>query len=125
MKLLKIKLFVFLSLILLPSVAFAAILPEESACGGTIGATRACFVALIHNILNYILSFTGAIMVILIVIAAIKYLTSAGNEEKTENAKKSLTGAIIGLFLILGAYLIFSFIYLAASGTLPENAPTP
>lgn len=40
--------------------------------------------------------------------AGVKYITAGGDAEKTESAKKIIIGSIIGLFLVIGSYLIFN-----------------
>lgn len=51
----------------------------------------------IYSVMAY---FSGALAVLYIVIAGFKYITSAGNEENMEKAKKQITYAVIGLILI-------------------------
>ena len=51
----------------------------------------------IYSVMAY---FSGALAVLYIVIAGFRYITSAGNEENMEKAKKQITYAVIGLILI-------------------------
>lgn len=51
----------------------------------------------IYSVMAY---FSGALAVLYIVISGFKYITSAGNEENMEKAKKQITYAVIGLVLI-------------------------
>ena len=38
-------------------------------------------------------------------------MTARGEEEKVEKAKDTITRAIIGLIIVVGAYAIWSFIF--------------
>ena len=55
--------------------------------------------------INFVLGIAILVTVIMIVSGAIKYITSAGNEKKTEEAKNTLKNAfiaLIGIFLLGG-----------------------
>lgn len=65
---------------------------------------------IIAQIIRIALGFLGIIAVGLIIYAGWLWLTSAGNEEKIERAKKILQNAVIGLIIILSAFAIASFI---------------
>lgn len=66
-----------------------------------------CIPHFISNIVSFAIPFAGVAAVFFIVLAGIKFLTSGGDPIKVEEAKKSLTFAIIGLIIIL---LVFVFI---------------
>lgn len=51
-----------------------------------------------------LLGLIGTIALLLLIIAGIVYITAAGNEEKIKQAKKIITGTIIGLGIALVAY---------------------
>lgn len=61
---------------------------------------------LIVKIIEYGLGIAGLIAATFIVIGGFQYITSAGNDEQSKKATKTLTGAIIGLIIILSAYAI-------------------
>lgn len=58
------------------------------------------------NVLNFLLSITGVLGIIMLVAAGIAYLTAAGNEGQIETAKKMTKWAIIGIAVALGALVI-------------------
>ncbi|MDD5031687.1 MAG: Ig-like domain-containing protein [Patescibacteria group bacterium] len=62
------------------------------------------------NVIRIALGFLGIIAVGLIIYAGWLYMTAAGEEDKIEKAKKILTGAVIGLIIILSAFAIASFV---------------
>lgn len=62
--------------------------------------------AIALNVLNFLLSITGVVGIIMLVAAGIAYLTAAGNEGQIETAKKMTKWAIIGIAVALGALVI-------------------
>lgn len=65
---------------------------------------------IIARIIRIVIGFLGIIAVGLIIYAGWLWMTSQGNEDKIEQAKKILTNAIIGLLIIISAFAIVSFI---------------
>jgi len=57
------------------------------------------------------LSIVGATAVSAFVIGAFIYLASGGNESAVRKGKEWMWGAILGILLLLGSYLILSTIY--------------
>lgn len=60
------------------------------------------------NILNFLLSVAGIVGIIGLVVAGIWYLTAAGDEGRIRLAKKAALASVIGLIVILSAYVIVS-----------------
>jgi len=58
------------------------------------------------------LAFTilGALAVLVIVIAALQYVLSAGDSQKTARAKDAIIYALVGLVIALLAYAIVTFV---------------
>jgi len=52
------------------------------------------------------LEFLGIIAIIIIIIGGIQWMTSGGAEEKTTNARGLIVNALIGLVIVLMAYVI-------------------
>lgn len=70
------------------------------------------------NIVKYFMTFLGIIAVVIILLGGFKWMTAAGNEDKVAEAKKLLVAGIIGLIIILAAYLIVNFVVATASGII-------
>ena len=70
------------------------------------GDPRAAAVSLI----KLLMTFLGIIAVVIILYGGFVWLTAAGNEEKVGKAKKVLAAGIIGLIIILAAFLIIDFV---------------
>ncbi len=66
--------------------------------------------SLITTILTVLITISVPIIVIAIVYAGFTYVTSQGNPEKIKTATRTLTYAVIGAVLILGAFVITDII---------------
>jgi len=62
--------------------------------------------AILTNILKWLLKVSGSIALLMLIFAGTMYITSSGDSEKTEKAKKFISTIIIGLILILLSYAI-------------------
>ena len=70
----------------------------------------------IARIISIFLGLLGIVAVCLILYAGFLWMTAQGNEEQITKAKKTMTGAVIGLIIILSAYAIVRFIFGAIEG---------
>ncbi len=61
---------------------------------------------IITNIMQWILALIGVIAIIAFVIAGIIYLTSAGDEDRAQQAKRAMTYSIIGVIVALMGLVI-------------------
>ncbi|MDP2830439.1 MAG: hypothetical protein Q8O21_00010, partial [bacterium] len=62
------------------------------------------------SIIRVALGFLGVIALGLIIYAGFLWMTSAGNEQKIDQAKSILKNALIGLIIILASFGLVSFI---------------
>ena len=76
----------------------ASIPPEVS---GSIGIAQIAV-----NVLNFLLGIVGTIAIIMLVLAGMMYLTSAGSESRIETAKNMTTWSIVGIAIALAALII-------------------
>jgi hypothetical protein len=67
--------------------------------------------AFIKRIFSVLLSISGGIALLIIVLSGYKFLTSQGNPEKVKEAQERITSAIVGLI-----FLIFSIVVLEVIG---------
>ena len=77
----------------------------------------------IAKIIRIVIGFLGIVAVGLIMYAGWVWMTSEGNEEKIEQAKKILKNAVIGLIIILSAFAIVSFIINSLTGAISGSQP--
>lgn len=64
----------------------------------------------ISNIIRIILGFLGIITIIIILYGGLIWMTSFGNEDKIDQAKKLIGSGVVGLLLVLASYAIASFV---------------
>ncbi len=62
----------------------------------------------VKNSTNIMLTMIGGMAVVMVIISAYQYISSRGDVEKLDRAKKSLMYSMIGLGVSLGAYLIMN-----------------
>lgn len=63
-----------------------------------------CFLELFINTADILLGLVGAIMLAVLVYGGFLYLTSQGDSSKVGKATKMLTGSLVGLLIVFGAY---------------------
>ena len=64
----------------------------------------------VAQIIQVVLSILGVVLIVLIIYAGFLWMTAAGNEDKISKAKKTIVAAVIGLAIVLSAYLITAFV---------------
>ena len=75
--------------------------------------------ALIASIIEILLFIAGAIAVLFVVIGGYYWMTAKGNDEQAEKGRKTLTNAIIGIVVVIMAYVIINVIVrLVSYGTV-------
>lgn len=57
-----------------------------------------------------LISFSGVVAVLFLIVGGFFYLTSAGNEEQIEKGKKIIINSVIGLVVVMLAYAIVRII---------------
>lgn len=111
-----VKIGAVVALLAVPAVAFAQLNLEEP---GNTGFTDSFFgcaanagvICILQNILSFILAIAFIIAVIFLVIGGFRYIVSQGNEEGVEKAKGTITNAIIGIVVIVLAYVIIQVVF--------------
>lgn len=63
----------------------------------------------LQQILTVVLGIFGAIAVLIIVIAGLKFVTSGGNPQSVSKARSTILYAIIGLIVIIASEAIVAF----------------
>jgi hypothetical protein len=72
---------------------------------------------IIINIVKYFMTFLGIVAVCMILYGGYIWMTAVGNEDKVSKAKQIIVAGLIGMIIILSAYVIVDFI-LDTSSTL-------
>ncbi|RJO58866.1 hypothetical protein C4546_04675 [Candidatus Parcubacteria bacterium] len=63
---------------------------------------------LLINAISFVLGLIGLISVIMVIYGGAVWLTASGNEDRLEHAKKIISGAVVGVFLVLTSWALFS-----------------
>lgn len=69
-------------------------------------ATIQCLVPMFTNVVQAIMALTGVALFVMLVVGGFNFLLSGGDPKKLEAARGTLTGAIIGLVVIVLSFLI-------------------
>lgn len=69
-------------------------------------ATIRCLEPLFKNVVTAVVSLSGVALFIMLLIGGFNFLFSGGDQKKLEKARGTITNAIIGLVIIVSAYLI-------------------
>src|SRR3989338_6473758 len=97
-----ISIFLVFALALVPLLAGAQF---SAPSGGPIGNVSSV-TGLIGRFIQILLADAGLIAVIFLIIGGFRYITAGGNEETAEEAKKTVTNAIIGIVIVILAFVI-------------------
>lgn len=65
---------------------------------------------LFQNVVTVVTALAGLAVFIMLLTGGLKYLTSGGDPKAQEQAKGTLTFAVLGLVVIIAAYLILNFL---------------
>ncbi len=124
----KLRLIIALLGLLLPAAALAAG-AGTGGSGATEGQGAVSLSAQVTNIYNFALLLGGLLAFGAIVYGAARYTLSAGSPSAQSDARDQITQALIGLTLLLGAYIVLNTINPSlTSFTLPalkEIKPPP
>ncbi|HEX9503061.1 MAG TPA: hypothetical protein VF974_01930 [Patescibacteria group bacterium] len=106
----KILAYLSISSLLLPWVVKAQI------SGGTIPQVNlpllggGTFRGTVVYVINILIAIAGIIAVLFLIYGGLQYITSGGNEEVAESAKKTIQNSIIGLVIIILSFTIITVI---------------
>jgi len=64
----------------------------------------------IASIINIALGFIGIIAVIFVIYAGFRWITAGGNEEQVTKSKETIRNAVIGIAIIMLAFVITNFV---------------
>ena len=72
--------------------------------------TLNCLPEVFQAVIQAALSFSGVVALFFIIWGGIRYITSQGDQKQIDNARKTLTFAIIGLVVIMLSFFILHVI---------------
>jgi len=83
---------------------------EKVGSSGDDVATIGSLASVFSNIMQAIMAVSGIVLFVMLVIGGFNFLFSSGDQKKLEKAKGTVTNAIVGLVVLVCAYLILFFI---------------
>lgn len=92
---------------------------------GNSGTINAAGLAI--NIINIILFVAFALALIFLIVGGIRWIISGGDKAQTEAARNGVTSALIGLAVVVGAYVLVNVVLrlLGLTGGLSSIKDTP
>ena len=66
---------------------------------------------IVGTVIQALLGLIGLIFLVLMLYAGYNWMIARGEEEKVEKAKDTITRAIIGLIIVVGAYAIWAYVF--------------
>ena len=85
---------------------FGPIVPQSGACHCDTAMDWGCVVLVLHNVLNVLVSVSVIAVVFFIALAGFSLMTSGANPAARTKARNRMLNAIVGLVLVLGAFLV-------------------
>ena len=115
----KLSTLLIISLILLIIQTNFALAAGLVPCGGS--TERACtlcdFLKLINNITNWLIGAASALGVVFIVWGGFVIMMAGGSPEKATQGRQSITIAVVGIAIVLGAWLIVGTVIHIVTGS--------
>jgi len=92
-------------------------------CGLEDPLNGATIPGLVARIIQVVLPLIGALLLVMFLYGGAQYLTAGGNADKAQKAMKTLTNAIIGMAIVIGAYaIVYTLISKLAGSVQPGGA---
>jgi hypothetical protein len=99
-----ISIFVIAAVMVMPFVASAQWVTPSA--GNTGVPNQSSFSEIATRIIEILLAVAGLVAVVFLIVGGFRYITAGGNEETAESAKKTILNAIIGIVIVILAFVI-------------------
>ncbi len=108
------KFFIFIFFLLLPLPAWA--LELVPACARTGSGGFCCALFLASQLARFILGIMGVLALLMFVYGGYKWITSAGAPEAVKKGQRIMTNTVIGIVVIVFAWITVNFIITSLAG---------
>jgi len=68
------------------------------------------FTTTVSAVINYLIGFLGLIALVVVLVGGFKWMTAGGDEKKVKAAKDTLIAGVVGLIIVLSAWVIVRFV---------------
>lgn len=92
------------------NIAWASESPSSWADGISEDRGWSDLIKVARNVFNIFLAIIGSIAVLMIIWGGIVYITSAGNEQRLDQAKKIITYAVVGIIIATLSFAMISLV---------------
>lgn len=106
------------------STTYTAGILKGVPCNETISTLEEALILVKNVVMVLLLPLVGTLFLIMMIIGGILYISSRGNEQQAERAKKTLTAAIVGLIIVILSYTIITVFANAIGGDVSGSTPT-
>ncbi len=72
--------------------------------------TEGGLIEFVANLISWGLGLVGTVFFVIILLNGFKYMTAGGNTTASQESVKAITNAVIGLVIIMGAFLITNYV---------------
>ena len=97
--------------VLLGQLVYAGVAKAATLPGTVPQASDTDLNTIIGRIIDWVLGIAGAIALLFLIIGGVRYIISAGNPTQTEGAKKTIIYALVGLVVIILAYVLIKVLF--------------
>lgn len=112
------KLFIAIGFFLTTSPVLAVDWSSTQGCIVQNVPTIRCLEPLFQNVVQAVLALTGVGLFVMLVIGGFNFLLSGGDPKKLEAARGTLTSAIIGIVIIVVAFLIIKTVQVFTNSSI-------
>ncbi len=77
---------------------------------------------ILENVIDKLLKVGGVVALVFFIIGGVQYMMSGGDKQGSAAARSTITFSIVGLVLVVGAYLFLKVLF---EGILKTKVPTP
>ncbi len=113
------KISIFAGILLLFFVFVVPVLADEYGLEATrtaAGLSSGSIPSIIGNMIGSVLSLVGVLFFALMLYGGVLWMLARGNQEQEKKALNTITGAIIGIIIIVASYAITNFVILGVQG---------
>jgi hypothetical protein len=66
--------------------------------------------SIFNKVLPYVFAFAGVLLFLYLIAGGFSYMTSAGDPKKAKEAQSKITNALVGIILVLLAYILVQLV---------------
>lgn len=97
------------AILMLPTIVSATPFTIDD-YGGQVGLGTADLKTTFVNVLAWLLGILSLLAVVFIIVGGLQWMVSAGDEERIEHAKKTISSAVIGMVIVIMSWAIVIFV---------------